>query len=136
VGGQHRIGASHLALERELRLDKPDRRMKEENRLDDLLREIGPVIPAVKVRQFVQQNGFEFNGRNLLQSPGRKDDDGMEISDGSGDANRVRGAQRNATDRSHVGEAGPQIRTELSDIYRGAPRAQLPKPEEAQPDTE
>ena len=93
VGGEHGIVAGHLALEREPRLDKPDRRMKEEDRLHEFLREVGPVVLAAQVREFVQEDGVEFGGRNLGQRPRREDDHGAEVSDGRGDANRIGGAQ-------------------------------------------
>ena len=56
--GQHHVVAGHLALQREPVLNPPDRGMKEEQRFHYLLSQIGPIIPAAKVRQFVQQNDF------------------------------------------------------------------------------
>ncbi len=54
--GKHRLIASHLALQRYAPLKPPDGGMKEEERLDDFLGEIGPVVPTAEVRELMQQN--------------------------------------------------------------------------------
>ena len=54
--GEHGVVTSDLALERGFVLDPPYGGMKEEQRSYQLLGEVGPVVPAAKVREFVQQN--------------------------------------------------------------------------------
>ncbi len=54
IGGKHGIVTGHLAFERQARFDKPNCRMKKENRLHDFLREVGPVVVAMQVSKLVQ----------------------------------------------------------------------------------
>jgi len=47
----------------------PERRMKEENALQDSLSQVGPIIAAAQVRQSCNRIAFELERRQLLQSP-------------------------------------------------------------------
>src|SRR5215467_5286842 len=63
---KHRIITSHLAIQSQLALDPQNSRMKEENRLDELLRQIGPVVPATKMRQLMKQHELKIFIRSAV----------------------------------------------------------------------
>src|SRR5262249_41975077 len=46
---QHRVVTSYFAVERQLALDPPHRRMEKQNRLDQLLDQVAPVVPSLQV---------------------------------------------------------------------------------------
>ena len=75
--------------------------MKKEDSLDNLLREVGEVVPAAQVRQFVQQDRLEFCRRNFTERPGWKNNHGAEVSDGRGDTDGVRDAECDGPIDSH-----------------------------------
>ena len=70
IGQRQRIGArpaarfqdviiaSNFPLDRKLTGNPPDCRMKKQRRLDELLRQISPIIAPLQVRQLVSQHVF------------------------------------------------------------------------------
>src|SRR6266849_6448701 len=53
---QHRVIASHLAVQRKSPLNPPDTGMEEQKGLHNFLGQIGPVIPPAKMSEFMQDD--------------------------------------------------------------------------------
>ena len=69
---QNHVVAGHLTLERQAVFNPPDGGVKEEHSFHDLLGEVGPIIPAAKMRELMEQNYFDLLGRELRQQPCRE----------------------------------------------------------------
>ena len=80
--GQHRIVTRHFAFHRKPLFNPPHRWMKKEESAYDFLNQIGPLIPAPQVREFVQQHDVEIFGRQFSQRPRGKDNRPPPETDG------------------------------------------------------
>src|SRR5215469_2611465 len=120
TGSENGVVAGHFALERKARLDEPHGRMKEEDGLEDFLRQVGEVVPTAEVREFVHQDRVELGGWNFGQRPGWEDHHGAEISEGCRNPDGIRGAEGNPTMFSSLSKNGARGHFQLIEVDRGA----------------
>src|ERR1700684_705299 len=104
--------------------------MKKEKRSEDFLSQIRPVIPAAQVCHLVQQNCIQFDGREFLQTPRRKNDRWFKEADRCGGADPFGSADGHEPGRAKLSQRVAQKRIETGRIYNltTLPQAaQLPK---------
>src|SRR6516164_5861784 len=118
--GNNRIITRDLAFGGNLRVNPPDSWMKEERRLQNLLREIGPIIPTPEMRQFVKKNLIQLSRRELPQHPNWDQNYGLEETDSSRNSYLFGNAKNRPTPCTRPFESLPQNGIKCRNIQRDA----------------
>jgi hypothetical protein len=129
-GRQNGVVARHLPFQRNLSLDPPHRRMEEEHRLDQLLREVRPVIPSLQMGQLMQHNLIQLVGREFFRNPTWKHNHRPHQPDCRGNLHSLGRAQRDASASSVSFQSFSEERIDRGRMKRNAgssQRTQMPE---------
>ena len=101
--------------------------MEEEQRFDDLLRQVGPIVPPPEVRQFVQDHLVQFACRKFLQQPSRDHDGRPEEAQSGRHSHLFRCTQRDLAPSLFAFQSVCYQRTDACSVQRYASVPKLVK---------
>ena len=133
---QNHVVASHLTLKRQATFNPPDGGVKEEHGFRDLLDKIGPIIPAAKMCELMEQNYLDLLRRELGQKPCRENNGRMKEADCCRNGYVAGNAQLHLATTFEVSKDPGNRGVEASEVHFSAMIANLTYPPEpdAQPD--